>query len=369
MASRKDIARKKISKTKTKSLTQAQELMAIGDAPKMKDFKSQRLWIMKSFNWLNALYGADDFKSFFLKYIENMDIDSSKYSKHPSYDFCTIGKISWLLTDTIFQDEYLLGQFDKYLSILDNQVVIKAEQEVKSEEHDEEKVTIRHKYIDEYMGVYTELDQTMFTEKWSEEDLMKYSQFNAVVLNKLKSHYEDHYKDAHLSLDKKSKDYKYWKKRFDTAASNSQTFFELLDRLLLNTKNKRISRKTTKRKPNYAKMVQKVVYMKSDPQLKLESIEPISVIGKTHLMVYNTKTRKFGIFKASEEGFSFKGTTLHGYIEDESVCKTLRKPQTQISDLLQTTIKGTLKKFGDVKAVSTKMNGRFNKYMLLLKVV
>mgnify|MGYP003337512170 FL=1 len=104
--------------------------------------------------------------------------------------------------------------------------------------------------------------------------------------------------------------------------------------------------------------------------LKLVSINPVDIIGSQELWVYNAKTRKLGKYVpgAYQDGLSVKGTTIQGYDEDKSVCKTLRKPDQQIKEFMKSG-KVQLRKFlENIKATETKLNGRINEEVVLLRV-
>ena len=67
-------------------------------------------------------------------------------------------------------------------------------------------------------------------------------------------------------------------------------------------------------------------------------------------------------------GLSVKGTTMIRFKEDESLQKTLRKPQEQLPIFKKITKRSLSKEFNAIKSVETKMNGRINEHTLLLKV-
>jgi hypothetical protein len=63
-----------------------------------------------------------------------------------------------------------------------------------------------------------------------------------------------------------------------------------------------------------------------------------------------------------------KGTTITGFDEHKSVQKTLRKPADQLKEF-KAAGKVALRKFlDDINAVDTKMNGRINEDIILLKI-
>jgi hypothetical protein len=117
------------------------------------------------------------------------------------------------------------------------------------------------------------------------------------------------------------------------------------------------------------KLVAKLKFKKSDEPLKLVSINPVDIIGSKELWVFNTKTRKLGKYVAAEyQELGVKGTTITGFDTDKSVQKTLRKPAEQLKDF-KAAGKVSLRKFLDeINAVDTKLNGRINEEILLLKV-
>jgi hypothetical protein len=117
------------------------------------------------------------------------------------------------------------------------------------------------------------------------------------------------------------------------------------------------------------KIVGKLKYMKTNEPLKLVSVNPVDIIGAGELWVYNTKTRKLGKYVAAEfNTLGIKGTSLTGFDENKSICKTLRKPEEKLKEF-KAAGKIALRKFLDeINATDTKMNGRLNEETLLLKV-
>jgi hypothetical protein len=117
------------------------------------------------------------------------------------------------------------------------------------------------------------------------------------------------------------------------------------------------------------KIVAKLKYMKTNEPLKLVSVNPTDIIGASELWVYNTKNRKLGHYVATEFNvLGVKGTSLTGFDEFKSVCKTLRKPEEKLKEF-KAAGKVQLRKFlDDINATDTKMNGRINEETILLKV-
>jgi hypothetical protein len=133
---------------------------------------------------------------------------------------------------------------------------------------------------------------------------------------------------------------------------------------------KKATRATRKPKPKSAdKLVAKLKFKKDDDRYKIVSVDPTTVVGATELWVFNTKNRKLGKYVAQEHAtLMVKGTTLQFFDDKLSVQKTLRKPEAQLKEFGKAG-KVVLRKFmDDIKATETKMNGRLNEHIVLLKV-
>lgn len=117
------------------------------------------------------------------------------------------------------------------------------------------------------------------------------------------------------------------------------------------------------------KLVAKLKYKKTDEALKLVSVNPADIIGAKELWVYNTKSRKLGKYVAEDyKDLGVKGTSITGFSENNSICKTLRKPDEKLKEF-KSAGKVALRKFlDDINATDTKMNGRINEEIILLKV-
>lgn len=134
---------------------------------------------------------------------------------------------------------------------------------------------------------------------------------------------------------------------------------------------KRATRKTrVKKAPSKEKLISKLKYKKEDSRYKIVSIDPAKILDATELWVFNTKTRKIGKYVAEPNmTLGIKGTTLQCFSEHASVQKTLRKPEEKLKEFNKAG-KVALRKFlEDINAVETKMTGRLNADIVILKAV
>jgi len=133
---------------------------------------------------------------------------------------------------------------------------------------------------------------------------------------------------------------------------------------------KKANRKPRQRKAKpAATQVKNLKYKKSDEELKINSITVTDIVGAMQVWVFNTKTRKLAVYKTeSASGIQVKGSTLQNYEPELSSQKTLRKPETQLKDLVNAG-KVQLRKFMDnIKAKAQPVRGRMNADTLIVRI-
>ena len=123
-----------------------------------------------------------------------------------------------------------------------------------------------------------------------------------------------------------------------------------------------------KKAPSKEKLVSKLKFKTHDDRYKLVSIQPSEAAAALELWVFNTKTRKLGVYVASDTAaLSVKGTTIINFNEDKSIAKTLRKPEEQLKDANKLPKTKMRSLFNGVNSIETKLNGRINADVILLK--
>lgn len=139
------------------------------------------------------------------------------------------------------------------------------------------------------------------------------------------------------------------------------------------------NRKPRKKKPiSKEKLVSKLQYCKEDTKYNLKSIDPKDIITAEQLWVFNTKTRKLGIYVASVldprglnregTGLSVKGTSVQGFDPEKSIQKTLRKPEEQLAEFLKGGPVKSKTFFSEIRSMEITLTGRINTDTILLKV-
>jgi hypothetical protein len=200
--------------------------------------------------------------------------------------------------------------------------------------------------------------------------------------NKIKGFYIREYEEINELLnppkrmnDAKKEDYEQLKEGYrhfkkPEVQALLEMYRSIIDACDMIAQESKVARAPRKKKPvSKEKLVAKFKYCESHDDTKSVSVKPIDLLGAVAAIVYNTKTRKLGVYVAIDEsGFNIKGTSLTGFDEHKSVQKTLRKPAEQLTAFKRIARKSLQKEFDAIKSVETKMNGRFNDQTLILKV-
>jgi hypothetical protein len=128
------------------------------------------------------------------------------------------------------------------------------------------------------------------------------------------------------------------------------------------SQQKQATKKTRKRKVKPAsQIVSKLKFLKTFPDLKLESIEATKILSCTELWTYNTRLRKIGHYVSLNDApFEVKGTRLTNIDPVKSVQKTLRKPADQLKEFGNYGKPGAIKWFNAIKAVATPLREAIN---------
>lgn len=129
--------------------------------------------------------------------------------------------------------------------------------------------------------------------------------------------------------------------------------------------------KARKKKPvDKAKLVKNFKFQAALDKPKVNSIQPVACLSSTEVWVYNTKTRKLGVYKGEFDGsIMIKGNKFVNIMKTTSVQKTLRKPEVQLAEF-QALAKNQIRKWFDkIKGVEHRMNGRGADTLLLLRAV
>ncbi len=129
------------------------------------------------------------------------------------------------------------------------------------------------------------------------------------------------------------------------------------------------TRKPRKRKAKTPdQLTAKMNFMPTFDELGLKSVKATDVIGAMSLWVYNTKTRKLGVYHADDAGgLSVKGSSIINFTESKSIQKKLRKPEVTLPEVLSGGKVFLRNVLSNIRAVESGLTGRINSDTILLK--
>ena len=266
------------------------------------------------------------------------------------------------------------------------------EAEAKAEEKaSKPKISIQqrmHEQIDPLLGEWEGYIDDYLDGKMSLKDFDPYNDMRAFDGGCIKPNHAKLIKDAYANQIVEAKEIIDWecdqiKEGYSYMTPKMRkeylTWFEKIhtscDTIIETGKSQRKPRK--KRVVSKEKMVAKLKFQVNESSLGIASIRPEEVAYANEVWVYNTKTRKVGVYHAKNKdprglsrpgtGLTIKGTTIKDYDTEQSFQKTLRKPTEQIKNWTGNAKTRFAKAFEEVKAVETKLNGRLNDTTIILK--
>lgn len=312
--------------------------------------------------------------------------------KNPDWRFSSSAKYAWIWNKLGYMPEHLASFYDKRVESLLKSG--KEEIEVKEEKKVEKpKISIQERMLDQITdlcGQWEDLiDKFIDTGKINlksfdpEKDMKVYEGGNVIKPNHaklIKENFSTIHEEAKESLagtcDQLNEAYNFMNKKMK---QDYVAFFEKImnacDAIILTGKANRKQRKPRARSKE--SIIKKLKFQVSDGALGIASISPTDVVYANEVWVYNTKTRKVGVYHALNKdprnlqragaGLMVKGTTFQDFNPETSVQKTLRKPAEQISNWTGNAKTKFAKTFDEVKTTATKLTGRMNDTTIILK--
>jgi len=339
--------------------------------------------LRKSFYYYNYYYSQKDCKKYVVEWLQKnskLSIEEVKAFNRAGDRLLPMTVCSLIMAHRAgmpFRGRHIEFIID---SVMD--VVAKAEPEVLDAVATPEQVAYRPTIQDrlaertsEIIGELEGIFDDVATGVKNPTKLYDYLVANNVVQSQL-GKYEDVYKTrkAELELAISKKDEQVREGYSHLKAADFKRIIAWIDDLLAAVEQyrgvkKSLKKARVKKAPSREKVVAKIKYAKDNAGLKIVSINPADIIGAQALWVYNVKTRKLGRYVAAAyQTLNVKGTSIVNFDTDKSVSKTLRKPEEKLKEFARAG-KVQLRKFlDDVKATETKMNGRINADIVLLKV-
>lgn len=297
-----------------------------------------------------------------------------------------LGKYATILVGGGTLDESVMKGFEKLWNLRVSEgaeiVKVKKAEAKKTEATTTRRVTVQDRMRDQAAEVACEFDAVLDklagnvrakAEDFNPLGAMQKAEFKAGQARYIEQFYADELAELKAALAGKDEDlkegYSNLKKsqltRMVKAIEDILTAAKMVSTV---TKAKRAPRK--KKAVSLEKVVSRLKFKAQDPEYGIASVGPINIVGAREVWVFNTRNRKLGRYVAQDEGgLAVKGAYIRDFSEGVSVQKTLRKPKEQIGELMKAG-KVQLRKFLDgIKAMDTKLNGKMNEHIVILRVV
>ena len=247
---------------------------------------------------------------------------------------------------------------------------------------DKDKVVKKRKTVQENINakvqsILGEVDHAI--DVWDVEpfDMYKYLTglgISATVAKKIPEQYEELLNELKEARDGSSKQLK--EAYSYLAKSEKSDFINFVIRIqtdsLRYAENHKPRRKATKAKVISAEdKVKNLNFLEEDTDNKITSIEPSKIIGAEILYLFNAKTNQLSYYHAMDRGgLDIKGTTIQNFSVDKSQVKKLGAKTTHFLDRVLGGGKIVLNKcMNEINSKASKVTGRVNNNMIILKVI
>ena len=324
-----------------------------------------------------GVISKDDLKPYVDQYLKN-----NNYSSDDKTRFFSAPE--WRRSATLYSSIYLSLQVknetaENWIKIKVKEAIDAGEikQEVKIEKQEEKpKPSIQEimkEYLSDIIGEINGMEDEMLEKSPDFLSWFRQNNIAKIHLDSIELYFRKHAQEIYDYAEGKDEQlkeaYSYLNKsKLKKTVAWYETLFRDID---LYRKVKIANRKVRARKPKSpTKLVAKLKHLRYSEDYKLTSINAEKIIGAQTLYVFNVKTRKLFIYNASplDRELTVKGSSILGFDIKESYGKTLRKPEEQLKELMDSGKVQNRKLIAAIKAKQTVPNGRINKDCLLLKV-
>lgn len=352
----------------------------LGSEPVLSEGCTQ-LDLANAYNWYNYFYNSENAKDFTLAYLKQIKFNKDKLkrlSQNENWRFNTIGWSCRILFNK--------GQLPDGVEAILMQKINKLCSNKIEQVEDDTKVEpvknvisiqdrIANKAADLIGDIEAELDKFLLNNKDTFE-VKKWFTAKGIkpqVASKIAEYYKPLYSevfDAMQGKDAQLKEAYYrWKK--PALKVYLETLKEIIAQADFQAEIAKATRKPRKKKEVPAsKAVEKLNYLEAFAEMALTSIKPVEIVKSSQLWVYNVKTKTVTVYNAmGPAGLGVKGSTLIGFDEKTSISKRLRKPSTQVKQLIDAG-KVNLRKYMESLTTTPKQaTGRINKDTVLVRVI
>lgn len=358
------------------------ESLFIGDEPTFGDPKTE-IGFCRSLSWYSSQYGTKESKNYTLEYVKNKSFSKEIQTKLATTNeelFKNLGFVCRMVSRGANLGLEKFNWIDERINeILETKDNVFVSQLTPSNTQNKQEKTIQEKvfenstqYINDIEGHVDEFIKTR-NSAFKCYEWLKINGVKPVYMNQIKQHYQPLVEELTLALNKEdeqlAESYSHWPKK------ELKDFLDFVTKIISDCENytgnvKSVKKPRKKKAIPLEKKVSSVKFQKESTEYKIVSISPTEILGAQQLWVFNTKYKQLGLYKSEDaSGFGIKGTTIIGFNETDSVCKTLRKPLDTLTEFKKAK-KPELKKFlSNLTTKESKLNGRLNDDTIILKSI
>lgn len=347
---------------------------AISSSPDFSKINSNDLkytnFFYSAYSWASKNLEHKDLKNNFIEWYKtqnNKEIDLSILENLEDWRFLNLGVYAWILNQGGIIPEKNKNRFRENIDKL-----TKITKEI-SKENENKKIADPEKiYYLIMIDTLVDLDELEDTGIWDENsifDILKKRKQTSSSLELLKDKFKKRYEE--LTNARSNEYFEYFEKVSDQILEEAKRFCKIvlshIETFDQNKKSKRKVKRTFSEK-RIEKKIKNIKFKKEDNSYHLNSIDPVSIVGAEALLVFNTKTRKIGIYYAEENNkLEIKGSTLQNYDKEKSISKILRKPEEHLPNFRTATLKRINVLFDYINGKKQELSGRINSDIILLK--
>ena len=353
------------------SVKEAEQKVSSGGEPDMKS----GVKLSTALNWYSYYKDPKDSKKYLIHYMTVHNYpkeDIVTLTGLKETNFSNVGFVCRLTERGLVLEKHQLTWLSDRIKFLLN--VAKTIKEQDEEDDNKPKVNIQERiqeqsseFIGELEGFLDNYKETFNTYEWMATNGVKAPHARLIVSHFIPKLVEPVLVLSGIASEDLTEAYScFTKTNIKKFVAFIQQIIDDANRIVNNSKVTRKPRKS--KKPSAEKLISKMQYKKEDIEYKVVSINPVDIIGAKQLWVFNTKTRKLGVYHAwTEGGLNVKGTTINDYT-DNSCAKTLRKPADILLELQKATDRKYKIIFDGIRSTEQALTGRINADTILLKV-
>ena len=351
----------------------------LGSEPTITE-QSNTLELVTAYNWYNYFYSNEEAKDFVQAYLKqikyNKDI-TRKINSVPADKLRTLGWNCRILSRGSLPAEVEALTFQKIDELAKK--AIEVTEQVTEQVEPKNVISIQDRIANkasELIGdIEAELDKFLLNNKdvFEAKKWFLSKGIKPQVASKIADYYKPLYAEVFDAVEGKDAQlkeaYSRWKK--PALKAYLETLKEIIAQADFQAEIAKATRKPRKKKEQPAsKVVGKLNYLPAFEEMGLVSVKPVDILKSNQLWVYNVKTKTMTVYNAmGPAGLSVKGSTLIGFDEKTSITKKLRKPSTQVKQLIDAG-KVNLRKYMDSLTTTSKQaTGRINKDTVLVRVI